>query len=126
MENIEKVAIKKVIDDAYIKGIHGNQDEKIVKSGFHRDFAMLVKENGNIKKVTVDLWLANIKKDKAKNPDRYNVETTCNYELIDVTENAAIAKLQVYKDSKHFSTDYMLLYKYKDGWKIVSKIFRMW
>ena len=49
-----------------------------------------------------------------------------DYELIDVTENAAIVKLQVYKDSKHFSTDYMLLYKYKDGWKIVSKIFRMW
>lgn len=34
-----------------------------------------------------------------------------------------MAKLNVYKGTTHFSTDYMLLYKFNDGWKIVSKIF---
>ncbi|NIV44636.1 hypothetical protein GWN49_07160, partial [Candidatus Bathyarchaeota archaeon] len=37
--------------------------------------------------------------------------------------NAAVAKLDVYKGTTQFSTDYMLLYKFKEGWKIVSKIF---
>ena len=38
----QEEAIREVIKKAYIEGIHGNQDETTVKSGFHEDFAMLV------------------------------------------------------------------------------------
>ena len=123
MGNVEKEAIKQVIEKAYIQGIHGNQDEETVKSGFHQDFAMLVLQDDTIDKVSVDEWLDRIETMKAENPELWSAETTHNFELIDVAGYAAVAKLDVYKGATHFSTDYMLLYRFEDGWRIVSKIF---
>ena len=123
MGNVEKEAVRRVIEKAYIQGIHGDQDEETVKSGFHQDFAMLVLRNDTIAKVTVDEWLDRIETMKAENPELWNAETTHNFELIDVAGYAAVAKLDVYKGTTHFSTDYMLLYRFEEGWRIVSKIF---
>jgi len=123
MVNVEKEAIRRVIEKAYIQGIHGDQDEETVKSGFHQDFAMLVLRNDTLAKVTVDEWLDRIETMKAENPELWNAETTHNFELIDVAGYAAVAKLDVYKGTTHFSTDYMLLYRFEEGWRIVSKIF---
>jgi uncharacterized protein YuzE len=120
---MEKEAIKKVIEEAYIHGIHIAQDEQAVKSGFHQDFTMLVLKDNTINKVTVDAFLEIVKKRIVENPDLKNVKTTHNCTLIDITENAAVAKIEVYKDEKHVYTDYMALYKFEEGWKIVNKIF---
>jgi len=60
---------------------------------------------------------------KTDNPDLWNAETIHNFEIVDVVGYAAVAKLDVYRGSAHFSTDYMLLYLYNDGWKIVFKIY---
>jgi hypothetical protein len=123
MGNVEKEAVKQVIEKAYIRGIHGTQDERTVKSGFHQDFAMLVLQDNNIDKVSVSQWLARIETMKAENPELWSAETTYTFELVDVAGYAAVAKLDVYKGDTHFSTDYMLLYRFEDGWRIVSKIF---
>ena len=123
MGNVGKEAIRRVIEKAYIQGIHGDQDEETVKSGFHQDFAMLVLQNDTIDKVTVDEWLDRIETMKAEKPELWKAETTHNFELIDVAGYAAVAKLDVYKGTTHFSTDYMLLYRFEEGWRIVSKIF---
>ena len=123
MGNVGKEAIRRVIEKAYIQGIHGDQDEETVKSGFHQDFAMLVLQDDTIDKVTVDEWLDRIETMKVENPELWNAETTHNFEFIDVAGYAAVAKLDVYKGTTHFSTDYMLLYRFEEGWRIVSKIF---
>jgi hypothetical protein len=123
MQVNEKEAIKKVIDVAYIQGIHGNQDERKIKSGFHKDFAMLVLVKNQLEKVTIDTWLTRIEEMKRVNPDLWAADTHYKFELVDETGFAATAKLDVYKGNVHFSTDYMLLYKFEEGWKIVSKVF---
>lgn len=123
MENAEKEAVRQVIEEAYIRGIHGDQNEKTVKSGFHEDFAMLVLEDNAIHKVTVDEWLDRIETMKTDNPELWSAETTYDFAFIDVAGKAAAAKLNVYKGTTHFSTDYMLLYGFEDGWRIVSKTF---
>jgi hypothetical protein len=123
MNNTEKDAIKKVIEKAYIQGIHTTQDEGEVKSGFHSDFAMLVLQKDELEKVDVDLWLERVETMKANNPEMWSAETTYTFDMIDIAGSAAVAKLNVHKGPVHFSTDYMLLYKFEDGWKIVSKIF---
>ncbi|MGD8507189.1 MAG: nuclear transport factor 2 family protein [Candidatus Bathyarchaeota archaeon] len=122
MDN-DKEAIKRVIEEAYIGGVHRDQDEDKMKDGFHRDFAMLVLSNNEIDKVNVDEWLERVAKMKKDNPELWKSETSYDFRLVDVTGNAAVAKLDVYKGATHFSTDYMLLYKFREGWKIVSKIF---
>ena len=123
MGDTEKQAIKQVIEQAYIRGIHETQDEQTIRSGFHQDFAMLVLQDDGIEKVKVDEWLDRIAVMKAENPELWNAETTYTFELVDAAEYAAVAKLEVYKGATHFSTDYMLLYRFKDGWRIVSKVF---
>jgi len=117
--------IKKVIEEAYINGIHSTQDENRVKNGFHKDFNMLVLKGNNIDKVDVDEWLKRIEKMKVDNPELWNAKTTYKFVLINATGNSAVAKLDVFKGQTHFSTDYMLLYKFEEGWKIVSKIFNV-
>jgi hypothetical protein len=121
--NVDEQAIKQVIKKAYIQGIHGNQDEETVKGGFHQDFAMLVLSDNTLKKVAVDEWLTRIETMKAENPDLWEAETRYTVQLADVAGYAAVAKLDVYKGVTHFSTDYMLLYRFEEGWRIVSKIF---
>ena len=123
MGNADKEAIKQVIERAYIQGIHETQDEATVRSGFHQDFAMLVLRDNALEKVTVDELFPRIETLKAQNPDMWAAETRHTVELVDVAGYAAVAKLDVHKGTIHFSTDYMLLYKFKEGWKIVSKVF---
>lgn len=123
MGNTDKESIKQVIEKAYIQGIHGNQDEELVKSGFHEDFAMLVLGDNAIDKVTVEEWLDRVEGMKRENPEMWASETRYTFDLVDASGYAAVAKLQVYKGEVHFSTDYMLLYRFEEGWRIVSKIF---
>ena len=123
MGDAGKESIKRVIEKAYIQGIHGNQDEQLVRSGFHEDFAMLVFGDDAIDKVTVDEWLVRVEVMKRENPEMWAAETRYSVELVDVSGYAAVAKLQVYKGEVHFSTDYMLLYRFEEGWRIVSKIY---
>jgi hypothetical protein len=123
MGNADKESIKQVIKTSYIQGIHRDQDEVLVESGFHEDFAMLVLGDNIIDKVTVDQWLARVEVMKRQNPEMWAAETRYAFDLVDVSGTAAVAKLRVYKGEIHFSTDYMLLYHFEEGWRIVSKIF---
>jgi len=123
MQDTDEKAIREVIEEAYIEGIHGSQDETTVRSGFHKDFAMLVLRNNALEKVDVDKWLRRLKEMKADNPDLWNAKTRHEFRLVDIAGHAAVAKLDVYKGETHFSTDYMLLYRFDQGWRIVSKVF---
>jgi hypothetical protein len=42
---------------------------------------------------------------------------------IDISGSAACAKIELYQNKKKIFTDYLSLYKFSDGWKIVSKIY---
>ena len=123
MENAAKDAIRSIIEEAYIRGIHTTQDAAAARTGFHQDFAMLVLQDGVMAKVGLDEWFERIEVLKAGNPELWKAETRCDFLLIDVAGSAAVAKLDVYKGETYFSTDYMLLYKFEEGWRIVSKVF---
>ena len=116
-------AIKSVVRTAYVEGVHETQDVEVIKGGFHDDFRMLVYGDDRITKVSVEEWLPRIERLKADNPGMWSSKTNCVIEFVDVSGNAAAVKLKVYKGDVHFSDDYMLLYRFPEGWKIVSKIF---
>jgi hypothetical protein len=84
---------------------------------------MYVHQKDQVLKVGVDDWLDRVERLKRENPEFWKQETTYRHVNIDVTDYGTSVKLHVFKGSSLFSTDYMLLYKFKDGWKIVSKIF---
>lgn len=119
----DKEQIINLITEAYINGIHKTQDENLVRKGFHKDFQMLVKTNGELNKIDIKKWLLNLKEMIADNPDLWSQQTNWKLLDIDISGDSASIKLEVYKGDTFFSYDYMLLYKFGDSWKIVAKIF---
>ncbi len=45
------------------------------------------------------------------------------FPLIDVTGNAAVAKVKFMVGDRHVYTDYLSLLRFTEGWKIVNKIY---
>jgi hypothetical protein len=116
-------AVKEVITSSYVEGIHINQDVDAIRKGFHKEFTMVMLSDGEISKMSIDEWVVRIEEGKKKNPDRPKVETTHEFAMVEVEGNAAVARIEMYKDGKHVYTDFMSLYKFDDGWKIVNKIY---
>jgi hypothetical protein len=119
----EKAAIRKVIEESYIKGIHIERNVKAIRKGFHPEFNMFLFRDGAVTKWSIDHWIDVIEKGKKKDPSPPKHTTTHEFTMIDVTGNAAVARVEIYQDEKHTFTDYMSLYKLKEGWKIVGKIY---
>ena len=115
----DEAAVRQVLVDAYVEGLHLNRDLAAVQSGFHPDFVMHVYDDGHLIQAPLAMWLERLQLDGTKNPKPIDYQ----FDLVDVTGNSAVAKLQIFEDSKHIYTDYFGLYKFDDGWKIVNKIF---
>jgi hypothetical protein len=60
---------------------------------------------------------------KSDNAGLWESETHFTLVFVDTSSYAAAVKLEIFKGETHFSTDYMLLYRFDKGWKIVSKVF---
>lgn len=114
--------IKDVINSAYIDGIQNRGDVSIIRKGFHPSFTMLRLSENNIKPLTIEEWITNLEKAKAESSAPIN-KTEGKFLSVDVTGNAAVAKLELYRESKKVFTDYLVLYKFTEGWRIVSKTF---
>lgn len=116
-------AVKKVIEEAYVNGIHVNRDVEAARKGFHSAFVMFSLRGGEVSKMSIDEWTANMEKGKRERPDQPMPKTRHEFSMVDVTGDAAVARIEIYKNDTHVFTDYMSLYRFADGWKIVGKIF---
>ena len=118
----DRKAVIQVITDAYINGVHAKPDPAAMRRGFHPDFRMLVLTDGKMSAVTLDEWAGRVEKGAA-NPTAARPAIKAEFPQVDVTETAASVRVEVFRDGKHTFTDYLLLYKFADGWKIVSKAY---
>ena len=116
-------AVKAVVKSAYVEGVHAKGDVALMRAGFHPSFRMLVLKDGALSPVTLDEWAARIEKDaSAKRFARPGIRA--DFESVDVTGDAAVVRLELFRGGKHAFTDYLSLYRFPDGWKIVSKIYQ--
>jgi ketosteroid isomerase-like protein len=118
----DKKAVIQVVTDAYINGVHAKPDAAAMRRGFHPDFRMLVFSDGKMTAVTLDEWAARIEK-SAANPAAARPVIKSEFPHVDVVGSAASVRVEVWRDGRHTFSDYLLLYKFADGWKIVSKTF---
>jgi hypothetical protein len=120
----EKKAIQKVIIDGYIEGVFLKGDTTLIKANWH-DACDIVyfepKSKTLMKGSAVKHFAGHFK----KKPGPFNENITYVFKDIQITGYAAVATVDIYnKDkSKQIYTDYLCLYKFEDGWKIVTKIF---
>ena len=116
-------AVKAVVKAAYVDGVHARPDAAAMRAGFHPSFRMLVLKEGEVSAVTLDEWAGRIEKGAAerKAPPP---EIRADFTSVDVAKDAAVVRLELCRGGKHAFTDYLSLYRFPDGWKIVSKTFQ--
>ena len=123
-----KEAVKEVILSAYVNGIHNGGPIKDIKKGFHEDFIMHAMADNGVNEITIQSWLENI--EKSRNRPGYDPsarpKSTAEFTNVSVNGNSAIAELNLIRNGKKVFTDYLALYKFNEGWKIVSKTFYRW
>ena len=119
----DRQGIESVVRSAYVEGVHIKGDPALMRKGFHPDFRMLMLRDGVLVTVTLDEWAARIEK-AAKERTGPAPQIRAEFPLVDVTNDEAVARVEIHRDGKHIFTDYLSLYKFADGWKIVGKIFQ--
>ncbi len=121
----EQLAVQKVVMDSYVDGIHNFRRVEAVKAGFHPGFEMLYLREGKLEKLPIYNWIATLEERNRKEPLPADAKptTTARFASIDVTGTAAVCKVELTRDGKLVFTDYLSLYKFDDGWKIVGKVF---
>ena len=125
-DNEDQKAIKKVIQSAYVEGIQNEGNASKIEAGFHPEFRLLGLGNNNkMWTLPIAQWKQNALKKRQQgklprtNSNLYKVE----FEMIDITNKAAIVKLRCYIGTEQKYVDYISLYKFGNEWKIVNKIF---
>ncbi len=115
----DEAAIRGVIERAYIQGVWVQRDPDLVRSGFAPTFVMQVYWQGELSSRTLDQWIERMKLDKVprEHPGRGEIK------ILEITGQAAVARVDVFVESEHKYTDYFGLYRTEEGWRIVSKHF---
>jgi hypothetical protein len=122
----DEEAIKKVIQTAYVEGLQNEGDMEKIDFGFHPGFRLLGIGKGNqMWELPIYTWKENAANDVAegKKPRKAEEAVSIKFLSVDVTGTAAVAKIEFYVGKVLKYVDYLSLYKFEDGWKIVSKIF---
>jgi hypothetical protein len=116
----EEAAVRKILVEAYVEGIHVNRDIDAVRCGFHPDFVLTVHDDDQVIVVPLQMWIDRLQLDGV----RTSHEIDYTFSSVDVAGDAATARMEIYEDGTHIYTDYFGLYKLPEGWKIVNKIFQ--
>ena len=111
--------IRRVIASAYIDGLHGNGSRDDIRAGFHPSFVMKVLRNGEITDVGIEEWIGRLP-EPGTDPGH---EIAHRIPEVSVSGDAAAAMIEVDFDGRHVFSDYMLLYRFPEGWRIVAKVF---
>ncbi|MBU1371035.1 MAG: nuclear transport factor 2 family protein [Bacteroidetes bacterium] len=123
-QQAEKELIQTVIQTAYVEGIHNRAGIEKITAGFHPGFEMIGTRNGLLTKFPIYSWIESIQQAMANARTNANeAVVTAKFPLIDVSGDAAVAKVELFREGKQLFTDYLLLYKLDKGWRIVSKIY---
>jgi hypothetical protein len=123
--DVAKSEIQTLIEASYVNGAFNDLDTKSMRAGFDPIFKIHgVGEDGKLSTYPIDEWIAGIEKRKAAPDfDPKDQKWEHRFSLIDVTGSAAVAKVELFRNSRHVYTDYLSLLKLKDGWKITDKVY---
>jgi len=125
-EKSEIEIIKEIIQTSYVEGIQNEGDAQKIDAGFHPDFYLLGIDIGDkMWKYSIKDWRAKSikKRENGVFPLKGEDKVSVKFINVDITGKAAMVKLEYYKGKKLTFVDYISLYKFESGWKIVSKIF---
>lgn len=103
-----------------LEAIYVTGDEATIRSVVHPDYAVLLVENDTLGEYTGSQLLADIARSKAAG--RFPIFPDLRFTLasVDVVGDTAAVKVIVHQSGVHTCSDFILLYRFRDGWKFVS------
>lgn len=122
-ERSDESAVRAVIEESYVRGIHNERDPALIRKGFHPSFVMLIRSDEGVRTLAIEEWISSIEKARKENPAPPNEPVRSEIPAVDVAGSAAVARVEIYRGEKHLFTDYLSLYRFEGGWMIVGKIF---
>ena len=85
---------------------------------------MYVYYKGKFSQRTRDEWIGRIQKNRKPNQPVKNY--TWDFAMIDVEDQTAVVKLTIHLDGQQKYIDYLTLYKFAEGWRVITKQFSMY
>lgn len=124
-DKMEIENIKQTITENYLHGAFNETNIEAFKTIFHPEFSIInIQENGTFFLFTRTMWEDVLKQRKEDNDFDYSsIALTPKYRTIDLAENKASVTLDLLLNDKVVYTDFLLLTKINNEWKIVSKIY---
>jgi hypothetical protein len=119
----EVEAVKAVVVSAYVEGVHAKGDAAAMRAGFHPAFRMDVLRDGALASVSLEEWIGRLQPGWAASP---RPKIRHEFAHVEVAGDAAAVRLELYRDERHAFSDFLSLYRFKEGWKIVAKTFHAW
>ncbi len=113
----EEEAVKKVITDAYINGFLIEGDSQAMRKGIHEDCQFIGYAHTGTVVRPLGYWLKKIDENPPVPPGAVDY----NFKFVSVTGYAAAAEVEIDLGNKFSHTGFFLLYKFKDGWQIISR-----
>ena len=116
--------IKSLIETCYVNGAFNDLDADAMRKGFHEDFAIFGADGEKISKYSIEAWASGVEKRKA-DPEFDPSQNVWEHEfaMVDVTDDSAMAKVELSHEGRHVYTDYLLLLKFESGWRVVAKVY---
>jgi hypothetical protein len=122
----ETEAIKNIIQISYVEGIQNEGNSEKIDRGVHPEFRLLgVGDDNQMWTLTIDAWKEKIQQrlQKGELPRKADNLISIKFLSVDIQGNAAVARFEFYVGEKLVFIDFISLYKFNEGWKMVSKIF---
>lgn len=112
-------AVRAVVTRSYVEGIHKNMGRDRIREGFHPSFVMQVLTDDGIASTTIDEWVARMPPEGQAS----TAEITHEIPTVSLAGDAAVAQVELYRDGVHVFTDFINLYRFPEGWRMVAKTF---
>lgn len=124
-DKMEVQKIKNTITQNYIHGAFNETNIEAFKTIFHPEFSIInLQEDGSFFQFTRDMW-EDVLQERMDNKafDYSIIALTPEYKNVSIIENKASVTLDLLLNDKVVYTDFLLLTKINNEWKIVSKIY---
>lgn len=119
-------AIEEVIREAYINGVYNTGYILSVTQGFSPDFTAIVFEDKDQSRLeTIEDWVKKTEQNKASGnlPLKGDQEVSFSIVKLEISNNIANARVQFMVGGKVQHTDFIGLYKFSTGWKLVNMMY---
>lgn len=125
---MEVEEIKNVITKNYVHGAFNETDIEAFKTIFHPQFSIInIQEDRKFFLFTRTMWEEVLKKRKEDMGFDYaTIALVPDFKSIEIIEDKASVVVELLLDGKVAYTDFLLMVKIDNEWKIVSKIFNQY